>query len=275
MSWWLDEMMWRCPGTAAATSAAERARKAMRAVVPGRGFIICILSPENGKVGPEKPTDRRLLHVFRRGQDERRGRGFLVGLAAQMGDGRFQAQVAHGEGVLEDEPANLSLFQRFDELGRGVEANEDDLPRQAVVLKGPESTERRRFVRREDRVDIGEPGEEVFHGLVGRLRGRPPVLVVREDHDSGEFRAQGGEEALLTLHRALDARLDPDEDQPAAPLRQTPDGSGREDAALEIVGRDIGDVLLPLERRVEDDRRDPGPAGIGHGTKEGPVVERR
>jgi hypothetical protein len=68
MSWWLDEMMWRVPGdaaglfggaffwiftgssavppgTAAAKSDAERARKAMRAVIPGRGFIICILSP--------------------------------------------------------------------------------------------------------------------------------------------------------------------------------------------------------------------------------------
>jgi hypothetical protein len=68
MSWWLDEMMWRLPGvaagffggaflwlftgssavppgTAAAKSEAEKARKAIMAVVPGGGFIICILSP--------------------------------------------------------------------------------------------------------------------------------------------------------------------------------------------------------------------------------------
>jgi hypothetical protein len=67
MSWWLDEMMWRLPGAAtglrgevffwaftgssvvppvaaAAKSAAERVRKAMRAIIPGRGFSICILS---------------------------------------------------------------------------------------------------------------------------------------------------------------------------------------------------------------------------------------
>jgi hypothetical protein len=67
-SWWLDEMMWRLPGdaaelsgvalfwvftgssaalpgTAAAKSDAERARKAIMAVVPGGGFIICILNP--------------------------------------------------------------------------------------------------------------------------------------------------------------------------------------------------------------------------------------
>ncbi len=41
-----------------------------------------------------------------------------------------------------------------------------------------------------------------------------------------------------------------------------------------VVGGDESGVLLALEGRVEDDRGDAGPAGLGHRPHQGPVVER-
>ena len=56
-------------------------------------------------------------------------------------------------GSCSDEPVERSLLQTFHQILGGVEADEMQLPRPAVVLEHAHRREARRFVRAEDPVD--------------------------------------------------------------------------------------------------------------------------
>ena len=92
-----------------------------------------------------------------------------------------------------------------------------------IIWKGPQ--------KEDDRT------QQILAALVGGFDRSPRVLVVGEDAHPGEPGTDGGQEPLLALGRALDAFLDPDQDQPAPPPHQAADALGGQDPAFVVVGR--------------------------------------
>src|SRR5512140_476967 len=105
-------MMWSRPCGGAARRPSARMDTAAAAASAGPGLFMGPPSSallQDGEVGPKEPGDRRLVHVVADGQNDGRGFRLREGLAADDGHGGPDAAIAHGHGVLEDEPRQLAL----------------------------------------------------------------------------------------------------------------------------------------------------------------------
>src|SRR5215471_21745882 len=77
------------------------------------------------------------LRLFEIALGDERGAGVDAGLdalALQMLAHRLDREVPHPERVLQNQSIDVALLHRFDELGRAVESDEFDLPRQPRFL---------------------------------------------------------------------------------------------------------------------------------------------
>src|SRR5215471_11675722 len=101
------------------------------------------------------------LRLFEVALGDERGAGvdaLLDAPALQNLAHRLDGQVAHLERVLQNQTIDVALPHRFDELGRAVEADEFDLPRQPRFLQRQEHAEGGGLVGTEDAVDAAGSG---------------------------------------------------------------------------------------------------------------------
>src|SRR5215204_33924 len=172
-------------------------------------------------------------------------------ISVEFGDHRLDRLVAHLVGVLEDERVDGSGPQVFDQVGARIEADEDDLARQALLLERLHDADGRGLVRGEEAVEVGVRRQDVGRAVerAGAVR-----FAVLEGHDldAGVFGLDRLLETLLALVGRDRPGLDAEDGDAPLPVQARGQTLGRVDAALLVVGRDVGDVVLGADAGVED-----------------------
>src|SRR4030042_2729482 len=168
---------WASPGRRS-KSTSSRARVApkfleIRSMLRSGGWLSSISCDARifGKIGQKKRPDLGVFYVVPGRHVYSHIDDLVDGLTAEMERHKLDAQVAHLSGVLEDEPLDVSVAERLDELRRAVEPDEDDLPGETRLLEGTQRPERARLVGTENPVHVRERADVG----VGRHGGRLPL----------------------------------------------------------------------------------------------------
>src|SRR5215207_5263261 len=173
------------------------------------------------------------------------------GLAVEPGDHRLDRLVAHLVGVLEDERVDGAGLEVFDQVGARIEADEDDLARQALLLERLHDADRGGLVRGEEAFEVGVRRQDV--GRAVERAGAVGFAVLEGYYfNAGVLRLDRLLKTLLALVGRDRAGLDAEDGDAPLAVQARGQALGRVDAALPVVGRDVGDVVLGADAGVED-----------------------
>src|SRR5215471_18859089 len=200
----------------------------------------------------------RRVHILFRQQFDA-GVDAAFGLfAVELVDNGLDAFVAHLEGVLEHERIDRAFADVLDQVGGGVEADQRDFAYEVALAHGPHGADCGRFVRREEAGQVGMRGEHVFGDPQGCHRVGLAVKDDRDDRDSRELFLNRVAEALLALVGRDRAFLDPEDGDFAFAAELLAHSLRRDGPALAVVGRNVREVILRRDARIEDRHRDAG-----------------
>src|SRR5205085_4853735 len=163
----------------------------------------------------------------------------------------FDGLVAHLERVLEDERVNRAGLEVFDQVRAGVEADQNDLAGQTLLLDGLHRADGRRFVGGEEAVEVRVRGEDVRRA-VERAGAVALAILKRDDLDAGVLLLDRLLKPLLALVGRDRAGLDAEDGDTALPAEFRGEAVGGDRAALPVVCGDVGDVVLRADAGVED-----------------------
>lgn len=146
-----------------------------------------------GELGFDEGLDGFLLEVFRGDEGGSGVDDWLNGFAFEFGDGGFDAEVSHVDGVLEDGSVHFAFFEGVEEGGVAIEADEFDFAGEVFGAECLEHAVSAGLVAAEDAVDcegvaFGEAGDEVGGGVLGLGGGGTCELFGADDFDIRVFR---------------------------------------------------------------------------------------
>ncbi len=182
------------------------------------------------------------------------GRHFFT---AQGSDDRFDSEITHIEGILDDETVDVARLESGVERFAGVETHKFYFTGEASVAEGEEETGGGGFIAAINAGNFApKAAQEIFGGALGGIAGGAGVLIRGEQVNSGEILFHNLQKPFLAFFGAGRANLEAKHDHLALALKESAEVARRDAAALAVIGGDIARNRLRQERGVDDDYGD-------------------
>ncbi len=182
------------------------------------------------------------------------GRHFFT---AQGSDDRFDAEITHIEGILDDETIEVASLESGVERFAGVETHKFYFTGQARVAEGEEESGGGGFIAAINAGNFApKAAQEIFGGALGGIAGGTGVLIRGEQVNSGEIFFHNLKKSFFAFLGASGADLEAEHNHLALALEEPAEVARRDAAALAIVGGDIARNGLRQESGVDDDYGD-------------------